>query len=72
MNKLLLIIFSLFLITGVSAASYWVDDVTSCPSADAINYPGQNAFPDIICGDSSGTAVALVNVSISAPASTAT
>jgi len=72
MNKLLLIIFSLFLITGVSAASYWVDDVTSCPSADAINYPGQNAFPDIICGDSSGTAVALVNVSISAPTSTAT
>ena len=70
--KLLTLVFCIFLINSVSAASLWLDDLTDSPSSDATNFPGQNCFPEVICGDSGGTAICISNSSLSAPASTAT
>lgn len=72
MRKIIVILMLVFCLSFISAATYYVDDPTNCPTTDATNYPGQDCSPTDICGDVGGIAQCADTSLINPPSSNTT
>ena len=71
-KQIIIITFFILFFNSVHAADNWVGDLTESPNLDAINFPGQDCNPDVICGDNSDIAQCYTNASLTPPSSPAT